>query len=838
MIVLVAPAGAGKSVLLRQWAFTHPELHFVWLPLEEVDDDPVRFSQRLLRALGEVDPDVSELTPLVPMNGGGLGTPLLEALHTQMTEFPEVVIVLDDLHHLSNGVLVADLGRLVDLLPPQVHLVLSTRIDPPMALTRHRIRRDLTEFRQVDLALNEAESAQLLEHITGRTLPEESVAVLVNRTEGWAAGLQLAGVTLRLHPDAEAFVTQFSGDDRLIADYLSEEVLAAQTEERRKLLLQISVLDEMCGDLVNHLTGEANAQLVLEELERESMFLVALDTRREWFRFHHLFRDLLRFRLRAEDPPAEAHLLRRAAGWQFVRGRSDAGVEYLLRAKDWSAALEVILNTGAEVFERGEMATVIGWIRRIPESARSGRRDVSLLLAALLLTEGQAAEAEDIWRRVTIDPGASPGERACAQCSLAALVQWRPRPQFTISAATRALEMLSNLGDAPLPDVMGISDKPSLETMVLTSLGRAHFQAGSIGLAREWLERALLSDGAAYSTWRIHGLGALALLEAWAGRSRRADHLAAEALATARDVGLLSHPAVADAYLAVTLTARERGEPHRAALSLREGALRAEANRRSQLAWVGHLELALLEASEGKVDRASATILSASQEMAAPPPPIVADRIMALRGRLLRVAGSAEQSLRLTTEVASRSSHVVVERTAAALELGQLDQARKFLQDLPSVFSSTEPMIQIQRLLLMAWLAACEDSPEEARARLAEAMTVGERHSLVDVFVRAGPRVVELISQSGDHSGFRDVVLQRARQARSPALVTELVDPLTDRELEVLSYLPSRLTNAELAERCFVSVNTIKTHMAHIYQKLAVPNRSEAITRARGLGLL
>ena len=210
-----------------------PRTHFVWLPLEDADDDPVRFSQRLLRGLGEVGPEVSEPTPLVPMNGGGLGTPLLEALHTQMTEFPEVVLVLDDLHHLSNGVLVADLGRLVDLLPPQVHLVLSTRIDPPMALTRHRIRRNLTEFRQVDLALNETESAQLLEHITGRTLPEESVSVLVNRTEGWAAGLQLAGVTLRLHPDAEAFVTQFSGDDRLIADYLTEEVLEAQTEGRR-----------------------------------------------------------------------------------------------------------------------------------------------------------------------------------------------------------------------------------------------------------------------------------------------------------------------------------------------------------------------------------------------------------------------------------------------------------------------------------------------------------------------------------------------------------------------------------------------------------------------------
>lgn len=838
LILLVAPAGAGKSVLLHQWASTHPELRFVWLPLDVIDDDPVRFSQRLLQGLAEVNPEVSELTPLVSMNGGGLGTPLLEALQLQLTDFPEVVIVLDDLHHLSNAVLVADLGRLVDLLPPHVHLVFSTRMDPPVALTHHRIRRDLTEFRQDDLALDETESAQLLERIVGRTLRDDSVSVLLNRTEGWAVGLQLAGVTLRLHPDAEAFVTQFSGDDRLIADYLSEEVLEAQTDQRRELMLRISVLDEMCADLVSHLTGQVNAQLVLEQLERESLFLVALDTRREWFRFHHLFRDLLRFRLRAEDPPAEALLLRQAADWHFAHGWSDAGVEYLLRAKDWTGALEVILTGGSEVFERGEMATVIRWIRRIPDSARAGRRDVSLLLGALLMTAGQAAEAEDILRRVTIDPDASQGERVCAQCFLASLVQWRPRPEFSISAGTRALEMLSDLGDAPLPDVMGVSDRPSLETMVLASLGRSYFLAGDIGAAREGLERALVADGAAYSTWKIHGLGSLALLEAWSGRTNRAETLADEALAVARDVGMLSHPAVADAYLAVTLTARERGEPHRAALSLREGALRAEANRRSQLSWIGHLESALLEASEGKVDQAAATILSINKEMATPPPPIVADRLLALQGRLLRVAGSAEQSLRLTTEAASHSPHLVVERTAAALALGQLDRARKFLEELPSLPPSTEPMLVVQRLLLLAWLAACEDSSDDVRALLAEAMAVGERHSLVDVFVRAGPRVVELISESVDHSGFREVVLQRARQARSPALAAELVDPLTDRELEVLSYLPSRLTNAELAERCFVSVNTIKTHMAHIYQKLAVPNRSEAIARARELGLL
>ena len=300
LTLIVAPAGAGKSVLLAQWAATHPELDFVWLEVVEDDDDPVRFSQRLLQQFGAINPDFADLTALTSLHGGGLGTPLLDALEAQMAELPEVVIVLEDLHHLSNAMLISDLGRLANVLPPNVHLVLSSRTDLPIAWSRHRLNEQLTEIRQSDLALDEIDSAVLLEHITGRSLGADGVAALVARTEGWAAGLQLAGMTLRLYDDVDEFIVQFSGDDRLIADYLSEEVLQAQPDDRRELLLHVSVLDSMCAELLAHLTDEANPQLVLEELERDSMFLVPMDTRRQWFRFHHLFRDMLRFKLRAE----------------------------------------------------------------------------------------------------------------------------------------------------------------------------------------------------------------------------------------------------------------------------------------------------------------------------------------------------------------------------------------------------------------------------------------------------------------------------------------------------------------------------------------------------------
>ena len=239
--LIIAPAGAGKTVLLAQWLNTHPELAFVWLDVSAEDDDPVRFSQRLLHEFAKINADFEDLGSLVSLHGGGLGTALLEALESQLAELPEVVVVLDDLHHLSNSILVSDLGALVNRLPPNVHLVLSTRTDLPIAWSRHRLGEKFTEIRQSDLAFDNADSALLLEHITGRSLGDDNVATLVARTEGWAAGLQLAGMTLRLYADAAEFIIDFSGDDRLIADYLSDEVLQAQTDERRDFLLRISV---------------------------------------------------------------------------------------------------------------------------------------------------------------------------------------------------------------------------------------------------------------------------------------------------------------------------------------------------------------------------------------------------------------------------------------------------------------------------------------------------------------------------------------------------------------------------------------------------------------------
>ena len=837
LTLIVAPAGAGKSVLLAQWADTHPDLDFVWLGLSPSDDDPVRFCQRLLQGLASVSPDIGDLAALVSLHGGGLGTPLLEALGAALEEAPETVIVLDDLHQIDNATLIADLGRLVDRLPAQVHLVLASRVDPPIAWSHHRLTRALIELRQGDLAFDEPDSALLVERITGRPLGADQVGALVQRTEGWAAGLQLAAMTLRLREDSDGFIAQLSGNDRLIADYLSEEVLQAQSEERRAFLLRVSVLDQMCAELAVGLTGEARAQYLLEELERESMFLVPLDDRREWYRFHHLFRDLLRFRLRAEDPGAESELLARAAAWHLDRGEINPAVDYLLRARRWDDALDLIMGRGSEIFERGQMATVIRWITEIPETARADRRDVSLLLAWLKGAEGQAAGAEDILRTLVANPAASPGERTCAQVLLATMAQFRSNPEVTVEMARAALDMLAELNDDPIPVVMNLSDPQSLETMALGSCGRGHFLGGRLEEAKEWMQRGLDSTGAVYSAWRIGLLGSLALVEAWGGRLDRAESLADEALGVARDVGLLVHPISADAFLAAGLVALERGQPRQAAVALREGSLRAEANRRAPLSWVGRLLSAQLLAATGHPAEAVTAMDAARRDLGAPPPPLVEQGLLALRGRLLRLSGNAGESERLLRRDPTDSPTVLGELAATELTLVHADRARKVLDAVP--WTGTEPKPAVERLLLAAWLASVEGFTDEAERSLAEAVETASDHGLVEVFVRGGPEVLRLLADHLDRpSTFGNTVAERAREATAPAPGQELADPLTDREVEILSYLPSRLTNTELAEQCFVSVNTMKTHMAHIYRKLDVANRNEAIARARELGLL
>jgi LuxR family maltose regulon positive regulatory protein len=409
---------------------------------------------------------------------------------------------------------------------------------------------------------------------------------------------------------------------------------------------------------------------------------------------------------------------------------------------------------------------------------------------------------------------------------------------MSIDMAREALVMLDALQDEPMPAVMNLGDVESLRTMAMVSGGRSHFLAGHLHEARAWCTSGLASAGASYSLWRVSGLGSLALVEAWSGNTERAESLGNEALAVAQSVGMLGHPSTADAYLAITLAALERGEPRRAAMSLHEGTQRAGANRRTQLAWVAHLGLALLRAAEGELHQ-SGSVLTSQHCPSGPPPPIVDERLRALEVHLLRLRGHLGEASRVSDRGSPDSEILRFERVALSLSVGDPDIARKLLDSVPSGTEPDTPAARLRAELELAWIASVEGSTDTTQRHLLQALELGGRYSLVEIFVQAGPAIMQLVAGlPGVRTAFHENVLRRSRELLAPPAGEELVDPLTDRELEILSYLPSRFTNSEMAQRCYVSVNTIKTHMTHIYRKLDVANRNGAIRRAQEIGLL
>ena len=839
LTLLVAQAGAGKTVLLQQWAAEHPTIEFIWLDIEAADDDPVRFARRLLSELSSDRPGAAHLAHLASLGAGALGSTLLRDLSAELRSSPELVIVLDDLHHLSNATLLADIGRFISDAPPNVHVVISTRVDPPIAWSRLRLRGRLLEIRQADLAMTSEEASELLVRLTGRDVQPDMLEVLVDRTDGWAAGLQLAGLTLRFHSSPGEFVAEFSGTDRLIAEYLTEEVLEAVPDGDRALLLRMSVFDSMTAGLVNHALERSDAERLFERLERESMFFVALDSRREHFRFHHLFRDLLRYRLKADDADVEPRLLARAADYHLGRGEPVPAVEYLLRARAWDRALDVIMTGGSEVFERGEMGTVIRWITTVPEEVRARRVDVALELGMLVGMQGEAARAVDLMSRAVSSPEATIGQHMIAEAWSSATAQWSTRPEHSIRAAERALALLEAHPEAEIPDVMHLTTRDLLVAVALVSGGRAHFLAGDFVQAEAWLTRALESEGSVYPPVRVGVLGSLALLHIWCGRARDAELLAAEALQTAAETRLLMHPDIADAYLAEALVAHERGSPDAAAPALHDGTLRAEANHRTQLAWIGRYERALLAAADGRFEEALESVDLSRHDAISAPAPAILDRLVAVRSSVLRRSGHAEEAVRARGELLPASAAGCFEAVAAALTVGDQESAGEILAAADDTFAAEGTRGAIQRSLLMAWAAEIAGDHRIALDFAGSALDRAEPEGLVEIFLDAGPVILAMVEElSQVRNGLTNAIRSRRGDAGSSGANSSLPEPLTVRELEILAVLPSHSTTAELAGLFFVSANTLKTHIAHIYRKLAVSGRSAAIVRARELGLL
>lgn len=820
--LIVAPAGAGKSVLLAQWVASRQDHLTAWLDITAEDASPAVLSSRLVDAVAALSPRFERPSAPLRTAEGRLGGPFLEEFAASLAELERIVLIFEDLDRLSGTPILTDLWQLVEILPPNVHAIFSSRADLHLGWSRHRLRHGLVEIRQSQLAFDDETTARVLERITRLAPSPATLAAVVSRTEGWAAGVQLTALGFRFATDPDRVADSLAQSDRLVVEYMSEEVLDALQPARRDALQKLAVTDEFCEGLVHSLTGEDGATFIAE-LERDSLFTVAVPGEGGWYRFHPLFRDLLRLKLRALDPGREESLLEATATWFLDSGDLDNGLDYLCRARRWDSALELVVADASSTATVEHTSAIARWLARIPDEARARHPHAELLLGVAEMMNGHGAAAVERLYALSTGDRLSAGELQIALAYLAAGVQFLPHSDSFVEAARRGLRSLERQPDAPRPAMLGI-DGSLLRLICALSLGRGCFLLGDVHAARAAVADVVRSGELVPTPHLVDALGFLALMNAFSGRLADATERADEALGIAREFRLLAHPASADAFLARAVVAVQRGESEAGALALSEAGVRAAANERVQLMWIAHLVAKLIDPD--------GTDAVTSSGPPAPPPPVVRRSLMALEMRRARLRGTP-----VPPPISVRSwSEISFEEIAGLLAARRTDAARARMDELRSDESSS-PVVSVERGISVAWMWSLEGRRLNAREALGAALREAESEGLVHPFVRAGKDVIELVEEMFcAHSEFARRAVRAGRHRTTPRGV--LLDELTPRELELLAFLPTRLTIADIADRCFVSTNTIKTHLGHIYRKLGVPGRNAAVERAGQLSLL
>jgi LuxR family maltose regulon positive regulatory protein len=871
LTLVCAPAGFGKTALLADWARRDPR-PVAWLSLDEGDNDPVRFWRHAAAALDGVRPGVADrvgalLQGLQPTSFEAVVTALVNELAGVADE---VVLVLDDYHLIQAPQVHQSLEFLLEHLPASLHLVLASRADLPLPLARLRARGQLAELRERDLRFTPEEAAELLRAAVGLDLPAAAIAVLADRTEGWVAGLQLAALSLQGRSDIAAFVAGFSGSHRYVLDYLAEEVLERQPQPLRGFLLQTSVLERLSGPLCETVTGRADSQELLEQVERANLFLVPLDEMRGWWRYHHLFADLLRVRLAREQPERLPELHHAAAAWSEQHGLADGAVRHALAAGDALWAARLIEQHWDAMLWRSEDVTFRRWLQALPAELVRSRPRLCLAQAYGALLSG---------RLEAVEPLLADAERALADSG----------DQPYEPSAGRAVSLLANLPAAiTLAPAMLARERGDAERtaafaqQALTQLTDAdrtlrHFARYYLAMA-DWLrgrlpeaEQALaglaaeqVAAGARYLVPLYHDLGQVQRARGHLGAARRTYE---RALGIASQAGRPLPPAgIAQVDLAEVLY--ERGELDAALDHATQGVALSR-----QLGWARQLAaglaiLAWIRQARGDRPGAMAAITEAGE--VGPSPEVVGlfNPLSALRARLALAHGETADAARWVQQRGLGADdepsyprereylvlvQVLLAQQAPQRALGLLDR----LHTLAAAQGRTGSVIEARALQALALSAGGDHAG--ALAVLAEALTLGAPEGYLRVFVDEGPPMAALLHQllAGRRQERPSAAVTAPREhlarlveafeqaglpIRAPAgrgvVVAGLVEPLTAREVEVLQLLAAGAPNRAIAEQLVVTPETVKKHLSHLFDKLGTANRTQAVARARQLGLL
>jgi LuxR family maltose regulon positive regulatory protein len=843
LTLLTGPAGSGKTVLLSPWASTGVLPGPVaWLSLDAADNDPARFWFYLLAALRQ--------SGAVPPSGrlGSLGLPIggpdegfVLELAAELAKLAEpVVVILDDFHQLTNPAVLDGLATMLGRSSGSLRLVLASREDLPLPLARLPAASRPIEIGAAELAFTTDETAKLLAS-HGLVLTDADLALVWARTEGWAAGLRLAALSLQDHPDPAGFIAGFAGTSRAVADFLLEEVLGRLPEQDRTFLQHTSVVERVSGELADALTGQTDGAQTLARLERTNAFVVALGPDRSWYRYHQLLAELLQARLQASTPRLVSELHRRAAGWYEDHGFPIEATRHALAGGQWPLAAELLASIWQDFILDGEMAMLGALVDQFPSEVVEADAELVTVRAARRLGVGDWDGADSDLRLAEQAATDLPQRRRRRfAVTLAAVSLYQARLRGDLDAAVVAARHLLPAGG----DLVGDDD---LRALALLNLGIAEFWTGALEAATGHLEEGLAAARRAGRDGLV--VGFLGQLAAVTGTSRLGEgvRLAQEALALAERRGWSQNPSAACAYLVLggahfewgDLTAAERyldlamacrPEP---AISLTIGLTRAVAARAKGEPAAG---LAILRGAQQELERLNG-------------PYVMAASLRQWEARLLAATGRVEEAralLSTSDEPAPASAATLAVR--AELQLAEGDAAGAVATLAPCLDGSASPLVAYQRLetLLLDAVARQRLGDLDAAATSVEhALQVAEPQGYRQVFWNLGEEVHALLLR------------QRQRGTAHPQLLTELLDrptlsaapsalpppmalaaPLTDREQAVLGFLDSDLSTRQIADELYVSVNTVRTQVRSIYRKLNASRRGDAVRRARDLRLL
>jgi LuxR family maltose regulon positive regulatory protein len=840
LTLLSAPPGYGKTTLLAAWV-ARGRMPVAWLSLEAADADPVRLVGYLAAAVGTVVPGPGESMEQV-LQAGRAAEPerwltfLVNDLADDGTEF---ALVLDDYHSVSSPEADRVLGFLAEHLPGRVHLAVATRSDPPIPLARLRVQGRLSELRAADLRFSSAETGQFLSRTMGLSVPDEVVAALADRTEGWPAGLQMAALSLRSRTDQRRFVAEFVGSHRDLLAYLAEEVLERQPREIQDFLARTSILEGLTGSLCEAVTGRPAGADTLEALERGNLFIEALGDDGHWYRYHGLFGDLLRSRLRRRNPGLETDLHRRASLWHEEHGNSDGAIRHALGAGDHERAARLAEAAGEQALMDGRISAFRGWLDALPEDAIRARPLLCAFDAIALFYA--TCPIERVERRlVDAETAGLPLAAGVAAALRALIASVRDETSRVPALAEQALHLLP-------------PDRPFLRSLAGTTSGLAALADGDLraaGDAFEMAERAASSAGSILlRTLATRRLGEIQMS---AGDLRGASRLFEKILDFTSGGEGRRLPLASVGLCGRAEVLREWNRLGEAAAGFHEGIPLARGL--GPVFTIGGLVgWARVAQAQGDLEAASGALEEAASCAAAFDATQSDDRyVEATRVRLWLAQGELSAAARWADAQLSDARPEVprfypaeVEQTVLAqvqLALGRPAAALLVLDPLRERAEAQGRRGNLVRVETLRALAlAAEGRGEEALEALRQALEAGEEGRFMRTFLDEGPALAGLLRRGlvmGALPEYGHSVLAGFAEDAGPVRRRGLVEPLSERERQVLRYLPGSLSVPEIARELYVAPSTVRSHLKAIYRKLGVSRRAEAVKRAGDLGLL